>query len=35
MAFGFLFGLIVALVASRIPARQAAKLEPTSALRFQ
>ncbi|MDA8424870.1 MAG: FtsX-like permease family protein [Treponema sp.] len=35
MLTGFLFGLVVALVAARIPARQAAKLEPTSALRFQ
>ena len=32
---GFLFGIIVSLVAARIPARRAARLEPTNALRFQ
>jgi ABC-type lipoprotein release transport system permease subunit len=35
MAFGFLFGLLVSLVAAQVPARKAAKLEPTDALRFQ
>ena len=35
MVIGFVFGLLVSLVAARIPARRAAKLEPTSALRFQ
>ncbi|HET7839468.1 MAG TPA: FtsX-like permease family protein [Rectinemataceae bacterium] len=34
MAFGFVFGVVVSLVAARIPARRAAKLEPTDALRF-
>jgi putative ABC transport system permease protein len=32
---GFLFGVIVSVVAARIPAARAARLEPTSALRFQ
>lgn len=35
MVAGFVFGVIVSLVAARIPARRAARLEPTSALRFQ
>jgi ABC-type lipoprotein release transport system permease subunit len=35
MIAGFVFGVIVSLVAARIPARRAARLEPTSALRFQ
>jgi putative ABC transport system permease protein len=35
MVIGFVFGLVVSLVAAWIPARRAAKLEPTSALRFQ
>jgi putative ABC transport system permease protein len=34
MAAGFAFSLIVALLAARIPARKAARLEPTEALRF-
>jgi ABC-type lipoprotein release transport system permease subunit len=32
---GFLFGIVVSLISARIPARRAAKLEPTAALRFQ
>jgi len=35
MVSGFVFGVIVFLVAARIPAGRAARLEPTSALRFQ
>jgi ABC-type lipoprotein release transport system permease subunit len=35
MLVGFAFGIIVSVVAARIPARRAAKLEPTAALRFQ
>lgn len=35
MVVGFSFGLVVSLIAARIPARMAAKLEPTTALRFQ
>jgi ABC-type lipoprotein release transport system permease subunit len=35
MLIGFIFGVVVSLVAARIPARRAARLEPTSALRFQ
>lgn len=35
MVAGFAFGVIVSLLAARIPARRAARLEPTSALRFQ
>jgi putative ABC transport system permease protein len=35
MLIGFLFGIVVSLVAARIPARRAARLEPTDALRFQ
>jgi ABC-type lipoprotein release transport system permease subunit len=35
MLIGFLFGMVVSLVAARIPARRAARLEPTAALRFQ
>ncbi len=34
MAIGFVFGVTVSLVAALIPARKAAKLEPTDALRF-
>jgi putative ABC transport system permease protein len=34
MAVGFVFGLAVSLVSARIPARMAARLEPTAALRF-
>jgi putative ABC transport system permease protein len=35
MVIGFLFGVVVSLVAARIPARRAGRLEPTAALRFQ
>ena len=35
MVVGFLFGVLVSLIAARIPARRAARLEPTAALRFQ
>jgi putative ABC transport system permease protein len=35
MVTGFLFGVVVSLIAALVPARKAAKLEPTSALRFQ
>jgi ABC-type lipoprotein release transport system permease subunit len=35
MAFGFLFGIAVSLMAAQVPARKAARLEPTDALRFQ
>jgi putative ABC transport system permease protein len=35
MITGFLFGVVVSLIAALVPARKAAKLEPTSALRFQ
>jgi ABC-type lipoprotein release transport system permease subunit len=35
IAFGFFFGLAVSLVAAQVPARKAARLEPTEALRFQ
>jgi ABC-type lipoprotein release transport system permease subunit len=35
MAFGFLFGIAVSLIAAQVPARKAARLEPTDALRFQ
>ena len=34
MAFGFMFGLVVAFVSARIPAKRAARLEVTDALRF-
>ena len=34
MAFGFMFGIVVAFVAARIPAKRAAKMEVTDALRF-
>lgn len=34
MAFGFVFGLVVAFVAARIPAKRASRLEVTDALRF-
>jgi putative ABC transport system permease protein len=34
MLFGFIFGLVVAFIAARIPAKRAAKLEVTDALRF-
>jgi putative ABC transport system permease protein len=35
MIVGFLFGVIVSIIAARIPARRASRLEPTAALRFQ
>jgi len=35
MVIGFVFGIVVSLLAARIPARRAARLEPTDALRFQ
>lgn len=35
IAFGFLFGVAVSLFAALVPARQAARMNPTSALRFQ
>lgn len=35
MAVGFVFGVLASLAAALIPARRAAKLEPTTALRFQ
>jgi len=35
MLVGFLFGIVVSLLAARVPARRAARLEPTDALRFQ
>ncbi len=35
MLIGFLFGIVVSLIAARIPARRAARLQPTDALRFQ
>jgi putative ABC transport system permease protein len=35
MIIGFFFGIVVSLIAALVPARKAAKLEPTSALRFQ
>ncbi|HPM73885.1 MAG TPA: FtsX-like permease family protein, partial [Spirochaetales bacterium] len=34
MAVGFAFGLVVAFLAARIPAKRAARLEVTDALRF-
>ena len=33
-AFGFVFGILVAFLSARIPARRAARLEVTDALRF-
>ena len=35
MIVGFFFGVIVSIIAARIPARRAARMEPTAALRFQ
>ena len=35
MVVGFVFGVVLSVLAARIPARRAARLEPTSALRFQ
>ena len=35
MIIGFLFGIVVSIIAARIPARRAARMEPTTALRFQ
>jgi ABC-type lipoprotein release transport system permease subunit len=35
MLIGFIFGVVVSLVAARIPARRASRLQPTDALRFQ
>jgi ABC-type lipoprotein release transport system permease subunit len=35
MLIGFIFGVVVSLVAARIPARRAGRLQPTAALRFQ
>jgi ABC-type lipoprotein release transport system permease subunit len=35
MVLGFAFGLVVSVIAATIPARRAARLEPTAALRFQ
>jgi putative ABC transport system permease protein len=35
MIIGFLFGVVVSLIAARIPARRASRLQPTDALRFQ
>jgi putative ABC transport system permease protein len=35
IVFGFLFGLLVSLAAAQVPARKAARMEPTAALRFQ
>jgi putative ABC transport system permease protein len=35
MLIGFAFGMVMSLLAARIPARRAARLEPTEALRFQ
>ena len=35
MLIGFIFGVVVSLIAARIPARRAGRLEPTAALRFQ
>lgn len=34
MVFGFVFGLVVAFIAARIPAKRASKMEVTDALRF-
>jgi len=34
MVFGFCFGLVVAFIAARIPAKRASKMEVTDALRF-
>lgn len=35
MVIGFIFGVVLSLLAARVPARRAARLEPTNALRFQ
>ena len=35
IVMGFVFGVVLSVIAARIPARHAARLEPTSALRFQ
>ncbi len=35
IVIGFVFGVVLSVIAARIPARRAARLEPTSALRFQ
>jgi putative ABC transport system permease protein len=35
MVIGFLFGVVLSLLAARVPARRAARLEPTNALHFQ
>ena len=35
MLIGFTFGMVVSVLAARIPARRAGRLEPTQALRFQ
>jgi len=34
MVFGFLFGMIVSFISARIPAKRAAKMQVTDALRF-
>ncbi len=35
LTFGFAFGVVVSLVSAQIPARKAARFEPTDALRFE
>jgi putative ABC transport system permease protein len=35
MVIGFIFGVVLSVLAARIPARRAARLKPTDALRFQ